>query len=163
MSERRPTTGEPVPASGAGPAAPARLELADLATAVALPDREAAAAAQERLAAMAAGGGPLGRLRGLATWLAGVRGERVGEPLDRVRLVVLAADSAFGRAGLDRWAPGWTAERVRALREGSAPAAVLAGDAGVGVHVADVGVGSAHPAAGQGVRRAARRLPPRRA
>ncbi|GAB7191233.1 hypothetical protein NUM3379_19400 [Kineococcus sp. NUM-3379] len=109
-------------------------------TAVAVPDRAAAAAAQERLAALAARHGALGRLGALGCWLAGVRGPTAAAPLARVRLVVLAADHGMARAGLSRHPEGWTAQQVRDLHAGTAPAAVLAVGQDVGLRVLDLGV-----------------------
>ncbi|PPK95323.1 nicotinate-nucleotide--dimethylbenzimidazole phosphoribosyltransferase [Kineococcus xinjiangensis] len=116
------------------------LDLRRLGTAVAVPDRAAAAAAEESLAALAARHGGIGRLGELASWLAAVRGPDAHRPLERIRLVVLAADAGMAAVGLSRHPAGWTAEEVRALHTGTAPAAVLAREAGVGLRVLDVGV-----------------------
>ncbi|WP_432484373.1 nicotinate-nucleotide--dimethylbenzimidazole phosphoribosyltransferase [Kineococcus esterisolvens] len=86
-----------------------------------------------------------GRLRELATWLAGTRDTDVAGPLERARLVVLAGDHGVAARGVSVLAPDGTADAVRDLVAGTHPAAALAAAAAVELAVHAVGVRSAGP------------------
>jgi nicotinate-nucleotide--dimethylbenzimidazole phosphoribosyltransferase len=84
----------------------------------------------------------LGRIGDLAAWLAGVRGSARPEPLQRVRMVVVAAEHGIAAGGVSAWPPEatrWLLERVAA---GESLASAQAARAGVPVRVVDLGVGT---------------------
>jgi nicotinate-nucleotide--dimethylbenzimidazole phosphoribosyltransferase len=94
---------------------------------IARPDERSRLAARERLLARPA----RGRLDELGLWLAGVQGSAepgVVRPLERVRMLLLAADHGVADAGVSTRPPGSTQELVRATVAGeSGPARVAAG------------------------------------
>ncbi|MDD7968184.1 nicotinate-nucleotide--dimethylbenzimidazole phosphoribosyltransferase [Actinomycetospora lemnae] len=107
------------------------------ASGVAPPDETAR---REALAALP--GGTYGRLEELAAWLASCQGRAPARAPRRVRAVLFAADHGIAAAGVSAHAPGETAMRVAAVRDGSAPVCRFAETAGAGLRVVDVGLGA---------------------
>jgi nicotinate-nucleotide--dimethylbenzimidazole phosphoribosyltransferase len=105
------------------------------------PDSEARRAAIARHAELAVPAGALGRLAELGCWLAAVQGACPPRPPARPRVVVVAADHGIADAGVSAYPPAVTARQVAALREQTAPVAVLAPVAGTSVRVVDVALG----------------------
>lgn len=126
------------------------------------PDGRARAGVRERKLGAAAGaselgGVPLGRIGDLGASVAAFQGTCPPRPFKRPRLVVFAAEHGIAERGVSAYPAEATAELVATLRAGSAPLAVLADAAGVGVRVVDLAVedGPSGPngAAGAGHRR----------
>jgi len=115
---------------------------------VGLPDDLSAQRAAERQARLTKPAGSLGRLEELAVWLAGVQGDCPPRPLDRVSVVVFAADHGVARAGVSAYPPEVTAQMVRNFLAGGAAVNVLARLAGASVRVLDIGVDVDWEAAG---------------
>jgi nicotinate-nucleotide--dimethylbenzimidazole phosphoribosyltransferase len=99
-----------------------------------------AAAAADRLAALAVPSGALGRLGELAIWVAAAQGEVPPRPLDDVRLVIFAGDHGVARHGVSAYPPAITAAMVRTFVAGRAGVSALAAAHGVAVRVLDLGV-----------------------
>jgi len=114
-------------ADTADAAGTARERLDAVLSAITRPDEQSRLAARERLLARPAHG----RLDELGVWLAGVQApDEPGavRPLDRVRMLLLAADHGVADAGVSGRPAGSTEELVRATVAGeSAPARVAAG------------------------------------
>jgi nicotinate-nucleotide--dimethylbenzimidazole phosphoribosyltransferase len=108
--------------------------------AVTAPHVDARRAAVARFAELAVGDGALGRLAELGVWLAAAQGACPPRPPARPRVVVVAADHGIATAGVSAHSGDATLRQVTALRESTAPVAVLAPVAGVSVRVVDVGV-----------------------
>jgi len=108
--------------------------------AVTAPDVDARRAAVARFAELAVADGALGRLAELGVWLAAAQGACPPRPPARPRVVVVAADHGIAAAGVSAHAGDATAGQVAAVRESTAPVAVLAPVAGVSVRVVDVGL-----------------------
>lgn len=102
------------------------------------PDAEAQRAAVARHAELAVPLGGLGRLAELGCWLAAVQGHCPPRPPGRPRVIVVAADHGIAAAGVSR-APA-TLLQVGAVREHTAPVAVLAPISGASIRVVDVGL-----------------------
>ncbi|GAW50480.1 MULTISPECIES: nicotinate-nucleotide--dimethylbenzimidazole phosphoribosyltransferase [unclassified Nocardioides] len=107
---------------------------------IAPPSPHAAAAATERLAALATPPGALGRLGDLAVWLAACQGEVPPSELTDVRLVIFAGDHGVARHGVSAYPPEITAAMVRTFLTGRAGVSALARAHGVQVRVLDLGV-----------------------
>ncbi len=105
-------------------------------------DEAAMTAAYERQASLTKPAGALGKLEGLSIWLAGVQGTCPPRPLDRRRLVVFAGDHGVARLGVSAYPAEVTAQMVENFRTGGAACNVLARQAGVGVRVEAVSVGT---------------------
>ncbi|WP_336922309.1 nicotinate-nucleotide--dimethylbenzimidazole phosphoribosyltransferase [Aquipuribacter sp. SD81] len=108
--------------------------------AVPAPDAAAAAAAADRLAALATPPGALGRLGDLAVWWAGVRGRATPPPPRHVHLHVVAGDHGVVARGVSAFPPTVTPLMVRAFLDGRAAATVLARRLGVHVRTHDLAV-----------------------
>ncbi|WP_425566865.1 nicotinate-nucleotide--dimethylbenzimidazole phosphoribosyltransferase [Pseudonocardia yunnanensis] len=108
--------------------------------AVTAPDVDARRAAVARYAELAVADGALGRLAELGVWLAAAQGVCPPRPPARPRVVVIAADHGIAAAGVSAHAGDATVRQVAAVRESTAPVAVLAPVAGVSVRVVDVGL-----------------------
>ncbi|WP_219418677.1 nicotinate-nucleotide--dimethylbenzimidazole phosphoribosyltransferase [Pseudonocardia nigra] len=106
--------------------------------AITAPDVDARRAAVARHAELAVPDGALGRLAELGCWLAAVQGACPPRPPARPRVVVVAADHGIAEAGVSAHAAGTTSTQVAAVREHTAPVAVLAPVAGLSVRVVDV-------------------------
>jgi nicotinate-nucleotide--dimethylbenzimidazole phosphoribosyltransferase len=107
---------------------------------IAPPSPHAAAAATERLAALATPPGALGRLGDLAVWVAACQGEAPPRELTDVCLVIFAGDHGVARHGVSAYPPEITAAMVRTFLTGRAGVSALAGAHGVHVRVLDLGV-----------------------
>ena len=104
------------------------------------PDVEARRSAVARYAELAIPAGGLGRLAELGCWLAAAQGACPPRPPARPRVVLVAADHGVAAAGVSAYPPEVTARQVVAVREHTAPVAVLAPVAGASVRVVDVAV-----------------------
>ena len=104
------------------------------------PDAQVAAAARERLAALATPAGALGRLGDLAVWVAATTGQLPPPLLEDVRLVVFAGDHGVARHGVSAYPAEVTPAMVRTFLTGRAGVSALAGAHGVSVRVLDIGV-----------------------
>lgn len=108
--------------------------------AVVAPDADARRAAVARYGELAVAAGALGRLAELGCWLAATQGRCPPRPPGRPRAVVVAADHGIAAAGVSAHPAGTTLRQVLAVRDNTAPVAVLATLAGVSIRVVDVGV-----------------------
>ncbi|MFD7733484.1 nicotinate-nucleotide--dimethylbenzimidazole phosphoribosyltransferase [Kitasatospora phosalacinea] len=105
------------------------------------PDEGARRGAEERWQQLAVPRGGLGRLQELGAWLASARGEAPVRPLTGARVLLFAADHGVASLGVSTLdSRGGTADRVRAVLDGTAPVAVLARRYGADVRVVDVAV-----------------------
>jgi nicotinate-nucleotide--dimethylbenzimidazole phosphoribosyltransferase len=116
------------------------IDLLALREAVGLRDLEAGAQARLRLADLAVPRRSLGRLEELAAWLAGAQGQCPPRPLDDVRVVLFAGDSAVARGGGPPGDPRPTGPLLRACVEGRAAVNALTRLHGVRLRVLDVAV-----------------------
>ena len=106
--------------------------------AVTAPDVDARRAAVARHAELAVPDGALGRLAELGVWLAAAQGTCPPRPPARARVVIVAGDHGIAAAGVSAHPEGATLRQVAAVREHTAPVAVLAPVAGVSVRAVDV-------------------------
>ncbi|MEU5385615.1 nicotinate-nucleotide--dimethylbenzimidazole phosphoribosyltransferase [Kitasatospora cineracea] len=105
------------------------------------PDEGARRGAEERWQQLAMPRGGLGRLQELGAWLASAQGEAPIRPLTGARVLLFAADHGVASLGISTLQPrGGTADRVRAVLDGTAPVAVLARRYGADVRVVDIAV-----------------------
>ena len=107
---------------------------------VVLPDDLARDSARERQQHLTKPAGSLGVLEELSVWLCGVQGSCPPRPLDRVSVVVFAADHGVAQSGVSAYPPEVTAQMVRNFLAGGAAVNVLAQANGATVRVIDVGV-----------------------
>jgi nicotinate-nucleotide--dimethylbenzimidazole phosphoribosyltransferase len=105
---------------------------------VAGPDVDARRAAVARHGELALADGALGRLAELGVWLAATQGTCPPRPPARPRVVVIAGDHGIAAAGVSVYRSEATLHQVAAVRENTAPVAVLAPVAGASVRVVDV-------------------------
>ncbi len=125
------------------------------------PDVEARRAAVARHAELAVPTGGLGRLAELGVWLAAAQGCCPPRPPARVRVVVIAGDHGIAEAGVSVHRPEMSLRQAAAVREHTAPVAVLAPATGASVRVVDVALDQEPPtgaAAGYRVRRGSGRI-----
>jgi nicotinate-nucleotide--dimethylbenzimidazole phosphoribosyltransferase len=113
--------------------------------AVPAPDLEARREAVARYEALAVPAGGLGVLADLGLWLASMQGTCPPRPPARARVVAVAADHGIAAAGVSAYPPEVTARQVVAVREHTAPVAVLAPVAGASVRVVDVALDAEPP------------------
>jgi nicotinate-nucleotide--dimethylbenzimidazole phosphoribosyltransferase len=116
------------------------IDLLALREAVGLRDLEAGAQARLRLADLAVPRRSLGRLEELAAWLAGAQGQCPPRPLDDVRVVLFAGDSAVAHDTDPAIDPRPTGPLLRACVEGRAAVNALTRLHGVRLRVLDVAV-----------------------
>ncbi|WP_127475971.1 nicotinate-nucleotide--dimethylbenzimidazole phosphoribosyltransferase [Sulfurivermis fontis] len=109
---------------------------------VAAPDESAIAAAQARQGVLTKPPGALGRLEELAVELAGLQ-RRERPQLERVRVVVFAADHGVAAEGVSAFPQAVTVEMIRNFARGGAAICVLARAVGATLEVVDVGAASA--------------------
>lgn len=107
---------------------------------VTAPDADARREAVARHAELAVPAGALGRFAELGVWLAAAQGVCPPRPPARPRVVVVAGDHGIAVAGVSADPFGATASQVAAVRDNTAPVAVVAVVAGVSVRVVDVAV-----------------------
>ena len=105
-------------------------EFADIAERVEWPDHQAEQAARAAAAGM-------GALDQLVEWICGVQADAVPHPVERARLVVVAADHGIAAAGVSAQVDGATARVVGELRAGRGRLAALAELTHVGVRVVE--------------------------
>lgn len=108
---------------------------------VAPPDESTRTDTRAHLARLPLPAHALGRLEDVAVWLAACQARSPARPPSSPRVVLFAAEHAIAAAGVSAFGPEETAARVRAVRDGSAPTAVLAAVAGAEVRVVEVGDG----------------------
>jgi nicotinate-nucleotide--dimethylbenzimidazole phosphoribosyltransferase len=113
--------------------------------AVTAPDVDARRAAVARHAELAVPDGALGRLAELGCWLAAAQGACPPRPPARARVVVVAGDHGIAEAGVSAYPAGATPLLVAAVREHTAPVAVLAPVAGASLRVVDVALDQDDP------------------
>ena len=111
-----------------------------LAGSIERPDESARMAARERQLVLTKPTGSLGRVEELSVWLAGVQGSCPTRPLERVRVVVFAADHGVATTGVSAYPTEVTAQMVRNVHAGGAAVNVLARLAGADVRVVDMAV-----------------------
>lgn len=104
------------------------------------PDPSVAAAARERLAALATPSGALGRLGDLGVWVAAAQGQVPPAPLDDVRLVIFAGSHGVTEHGVSAYPAAVTPVMVRTFLAGRAGVSALAAAHDVRVRVLDLGV-----------------------
>ncbi|GGF31940.1 nicotinate-nucleotide--dimethylbenzimidazole phosphoribosyltransferase [Marmoricola endophyticus] len=104
------------------------------------PDVLVAAAARERLAALATPAGALGRLGELAVWVSATLGECPPPLLEDVRLVVFAGDHGVAAHGVSAYPAAITPAMVRTFLTGRGGVSALARAHGVSVRVLDIAV-----------------------
>lgn len=110
-------------------------------SAVERPSEAARTAAEERWQRLAKPRGGLGKLEELGSWLASVQGESPTRPLTAAKVLLFAGDHGVASLGVSALnAAGGTAERVRAVLDGTAPVAVLARRYGAEIRVVDIAV-----------------------
>jgi nicotinate-nucleotide--dimethylbenzimidazole phosphoribosyltransferase len=111
-----------------------------LAGAIERPDETARMAARERQTTLTKPTGSLVRLEDLSVWLAGVQGSCPTAPLERVRVVVFAADHGVASTGVSAYPAEVTAQMVRNVHAGGAAVNALARLAGAELRVVDMAV-----------------------
>ncbi|KUL37822.1 nicotinate-nucleotide--dimethylbenzimidazole phosphoribosyltransferase [Streptomyces sp. NRRL F-4489] len=116
------------------------LNLDDFAQLIERPDSELRRAAEERRASTDVPPGALGRLDELGGWLAAVQQRVPVRPVERPKALLFAGDHGVAELGVSARPAGGTADLVRAVLDGSSPAAVLARHTGVPVRVVDMAV-----------------------
>ncbi|MFF4950291.1 nicotinate-nucleotide--dimethylbenzimidazole phosphoribosyltransferase [Streptomyces chattanoogensis] len=116
------------------------LNLDDFAHLIERPDGGARRDAEERRARLAVRPGALGRLDELGTWLAAAQRQVPVRPVERPRAVLFAGDHGVAELGVSARPAGGTRDLVRAVLDGSSPAAVLARAAGAQLRVVDLAV-----------------------
>ncbi|ROR32053.1 nicotinate-nucleotide--dimethylbenzimidazole phosphoribosyltransferase [Inmirania thermothiophila] len=102
------------------------------------PDAAAGEAARLRQQRLTKPPGSLGRLETLAVRLAALQG-RARPRLDRVRIVVFAADHGVAEEGVSAFPQAVTVEMIRNFARGGAAISVLARTLGASLEVVDVG------------------------
>ncbi len=121
---------------------------------VSAPDETAITAAQARQGVLTKPPGALGRLEELAVELAGLQ-RRERPQLDRVRIVVFAADHGVAAEGVSAFPQAVTVEMIRNFARGGAAISVLARHLNATLEVVDVGAaGEVEPLPGVVSRRA---------
>jgi nicotinate-nucleotide--dimethylbenzimidazole phosphoribosyltransferase len=103
-------------------------------------DDEAMRSVIDRQFTLAKPPGSLGRLETLSGWLASVQGSSPPRPLQRVRVVLFAADHGVTAAGVSAHPQDLTARLVAAVGHGGTATEVLARQVGASLLVVDAGV-----------------------
>ncbi|MFJ9853141.1 nicotinate-nucleotide--dimethylbenzimidazole phosphoribosyltransferase [Streptomyces sp. NPDC101150] len=116
------------------------LNLDDFAHLIERPDGGARRHAEERRARLAVRPGALGRLDELGEWLAAAQQQVPVRPVERPRVLLFAGDHGVAELGVSARPAGGTRDLVRAVLDGSSPAAVLARAAGAQLRVVDMAV-----------------------
>ncbi|MFJ9419317.1 nicotinate-nucleotide--dimethylbenzimidazole phosphoribosyltransferase [Streptomyces sp. NPDC101227] len=116
------------------------LNLDDFAHLIERPDGGARRDAEERRARLAVRPGALGRLDELGEWLAAAQQQVPVRPVERPRVLLFAGDHGVAELGVSARPAGGTRDLVRAVLDGSSPAAVLARAAGAQLRVVDMAV-----------------------
>lgn len=82
----------------------------------------------------------LGQMAEIGAWIAACQGRFPPRRISNPRMLVVAADHGIAERNVSAYGAGATAEMLDALDTGSAAPAVLAGIAGAGLRVIDIGV-----------------------
>jgi nicotinate-nucleotide--dimethylbenzimidazole phosphoribosyltransferase len=114
--------------------------LALLGTAITDPDASARDAAETRWDERAKPPGALGRLEEIGAWVCSVQGRCPPQPIEDVRVIVMAGDHGIAAAGVSAYPPSVTASMVRTMVAGGAAVNVLARQVGAVVTVLDLSV-----------------------
>ena len=114
--------------------------LAQLTAAITDPDASAREAALARWDERAKPPGALGGLEEIGTWVCSVQGRCPPQPLEDVRVVVMAGDHGIAASGVSAYPPSVTASMVRTMVAGGAAVNVLARQVGAVVTVLDLSV-----------------------
>jgi len=117
------------------------------------PNTDLRAAAAARRVGLPAVDALLGRLAEATDWVTACQGAAAPTPLKRTRMIVIAGDHGNGAASLTAGnpltgSPAETRTLLTAIRDGSAPIAVLAEANDVGILVAEVATGETDGPAG---------------
>ncbi|SFC71659.1 nicotinate-nucleotide--dimethylbenzimidazole phosphoribosyltransferase [Streptomyces aidingensis] len=115
----------------------ARLNLDDFGDLIERPSARVRREAETRRGRIGLAPKSLGRLDELALWLAAAQSSVPVEPLTRPKLVLFAGDHGIAGLGVSARPAGGAHRLVRAVLDGTAPAAVLARRAGVPLRVVD--------------------------
>ncbi|WP_424214113.1 nicotinate-nucleotide--dimethylbenzimidazole phosphoribosyltransferase [Streptomyces sp. BI20] len=116
------------------------LNLDDFSDLIERPDGGVRRDAEDRRERLVVPVGALGRLDELAEWLASAQGVVPVRPVERAKLVLFAADHGVASLGVSARPAGSASTLVRAVLDGTSPAAILADGLGVGVRVIDAGL-----------------------
>lgn len=114
------------------------LNLDDFAALIDRPDGGVRRDAEERRERRAVPPGALGRLDELGEWLAATQQRVPARPIERPRALLFAGDHGVARLGVSARPAGGAKDLVRAVLDGTSPAAVLANRFGAGVRVVDM-------------------------
>ncbi|MEX2974391.1 nicotinate-nucleotide--dimethylbenzimidazole phosphoribosyltransferase [Streptomyces sp. C184] len=116
------------------------LNLDDFAHLIERPDGGVRRAAEERRARLSVPPGALGRLDELGEWLAAAQQQVPVRPVERPRVLLFAGDHGVAQLGVSGRPAGSTRDLVRAVLDGTSPAAVLARGVGAQLRVVDLAV-----------------------
>ncbi|MFD9210290.1 nicotinate-nucleotide--dimethylbenzimidazole phosphoribosyltransferase [Streptomyces sioyaensis] len=116
------------------------LNLDDFAHLIERPDGGVRRAAEERRARLSVPPGALGRLDELGEWLAAAQQQVPVRPVERPRVLLFAGDHGVAELGVSARPAGTTRDLVRAVLDGTSPAAVLARGAEAPLRVVDLAV-----------------------
>ncbi|MEU5545762.1 MULTISPECIES: nicotinate-nucleotide--dimethylbenzimidazole phosphoribosyltransferase [unclassified Streptomyces] len=116
------------------------LNLDDFAHLIERPDGGVRRAAEERRARLSVPPGALGRLDELGEWLAAAQQQVPVRPVERPRVLLFAGDHGVAQLGVSARPAGSTRDLVRAVLDGTSPAAVLARGVGAQLRVVDLAV-----------------------
>ncbi|MEV5484338.1 nicotinate-nucleotide--dimethylbenzimidazole phosphoribosyltransferase [Streptomyces sioyaensis] len=116
------------------------LNLDDFAHLIERPDGGVRRAAEERRARLSVPPGALGRLDELGEWLAAAQQQVPVRPVARPRVLLFAGDHGVAQLGVSARPAGSTRDLVRAVLDGTSPAAVLARGVGAQLRVVDLAV-----------------------
>ncbi|MFI2187930.1 nicotinate-nucleotide--dimethylbenzimidazole phosphoribosyltransferase [Streptomyces sioyaensis] len=116
------------------------LNLDDFAHLIERPDGGVRRAAEERRARLSVPPGALGRLDELGEWLAAAQQQVPVRPVERPRVLLFAGDHGVAQLGVSARPAGSTKDLVRAVLDGTSPAAVLARGVGAQLRVVDLAV-----------------------
>ncbi|MEU2793934.1 nicotinate-nucleotide--dimethylbenzimidazole phosphoribosyltransferase [Streptomyces sp. NPDC007100] len=116
------------------------LNLDDFAHLIERPDGGVRRDAEERRARLAVPPGALGRLDELGEWLAAAQQQVPVRPIERARAVLFAGDHGVASLDVSGRPAGSTKNLVKAVLDGTSPAAILARRAGAQVRVVDMAV-----------------------
>lgn len=114
--------------------------IADLASTMGDPDKQARLAGLARWDTLAKPAGALGRIEELGGWVCATQGACPPRPLDDLRVVVFAGDHGVAASQVSAYPPEVTASMVRTMAAGGAAVNVLARLVGASVEVYDMAV-----------------------
>ena len=114
--------------------------LAQLTAAITDPDASAREAALSRWDGLAKPPGALGRLEEIGAWVCAVQGRCPPQPVEDVRVIVMAGDHGIAASGVSAYPSTVTASMVRTMVAGGAAVTVLARQVGAAVTLLDLSV-----------------------